>query len=276
MGDRVSVKQFEELPITLDVGYKIERVECGWEHTIVTAKNAQGEKKLYGCGRNHDGELGLGDRDNIQQFEALPINMAEGYHIERVECGGFHTIVLATNAEGERKLYGCGQNYYGQLGLGNRGHVNQFEELLITLDVGYQIEAVECGGSRTIVTAKNAEGGQKLYGCGWNEGGQLGMGGSRNIQQFEALPVNLAEGYRIERVECGDLYTIVTVKNAEGGQKLYGCGENYNGPYSMSSRCNIKQFEELSFREHILRRLVEKERQEEHSYNIQKKQSCNV
>jgi hypothetical protein len=268
LGGRSNIQQFEALPITLEAGYRIERVECGNFHTIVTARGSQGEQKLYGCGLNVDGQLGLGGRRNIQQFEALPINMAEGYQIERVECGFERTIVTAKNSQGEQKLYGCGQNHYGQLGMGGRRNIKHFEALPINLAEGYQIERVECGWQHTIVMAKNVKGDMKLYGCGSNEKGQLGLGGRRNIQQFEALPINLAEGYQIERVECGWQHTIVMAKNVKGDMKLYGCGSNSSGQLDLGDRKDIKQFEEIPVREQILRSLVEKERGEEHSYNL--------
>ena len=159
-----------------------------------------------------------------------------------------------------------GDKERGQLGLGDRRNIQQFEALPINLAEGYQIETVECSGYYSIVTAKNAQGEQKLYGCGRNVDGQLGMGGRRNIEQFEALPINLAEGYQIETVECGGSRTIVMATNSQGEQKLYGCGSNASGQLGLANRSYYK-FEELPCREHILKSLVEEERQKECSYN---------
>ena len=240
LGDRRNIQQFEALPINLAEGYHIETVESGGQHTVVTAKNAQGEQKVYGCGSNYEGELGLGARGRIKQFEESTINLEAGYHIERVECGRGYIIVLATNAEGEHKLYGCGWNEGGQLGMGGSRNIQQFEALPINLAEGYRIERVECGDKHTIVTVKNAEGGQKLYGCGSNAKGQLGLGNRKEIKHFEALPINMAGDYKIERVEYGYEHTIVTAKNSQGEQKLYGCGSNKYGQLDMGDRVSVK------------------------------------
>jgi hypothetical protein len=93
------------------------------------------------------------------------------------------------------------------------------------------------------------------------------LGARKKIEQFEALAINLAEGYQIERVEFGQYHTIVMVENAQGDKKIYGCGSNNDGQLGMGDRRGVKQFEELPFREQILKRLVEKERKEECSYH---------
>jgi alpha-tubulin suppressor-like RCC1 family protein len=70
---------------------------------------------LYVWGYNKDGELGLGDTDN--RFAPI-LNSYDKLKWKYIDSNGFDysfTIGLASNSD----LYSWGNNYYGQLGLGN-------------------------------------------------------------------------------------------------------------------------------------------------------------
>ena len=46
---------------------------------------------LWGCGRNADGQLGLGDTIDRSTFTLIGINTND---IKSVYCGSYHTIIL--------------------------------------------------------------------------------------------------------------------------------------------------------------------------------------
>jgi hypothetical protein len=91
---------------------KIVDIACGNEHTIILTEN-----KLYACGSNSKGQLGLGH--NRDQSSPQEIISFKNEKVKQIECGGFHTFVLT-----ERYLYGFGENDYGQLGIGNKENQN--------------------------------------------------------------------------------------------------------------------------------------------------------
>ena len=65
----------------------------------------------YAFGENRSGELGLGHRDKVTKPQKLIFDEP----IKSIICGGWHTICLTL----EGNLYSWGDNYHGQLGLGN-------------------------------------------------------------------------------------------------------------------------------------------------------------
>jgi alpha-tubulin suppressor-like RCC1 family protein len=91
---------------------KIIDIACGNEHTIILT-----EKKLYACGSNNKGQLGLGH--NRDQSSPQEIVSFKNEKVKQIECGGFHTFVLT-----EKYLYGFGENDFGQLGIGNKENQN--------------------------------------------------------------------------------------------------------------------------------------------------------
>ena len=66
---------------------------------------------LWGCGRNNNGQLGLGDTTNRNTFTEITTNTDD---IKQVCCGGYHTFILKNDGT----LWGCGTNISGRLGSG--------------------------------------------------------------------------------------------------------------------------------------------------------------
>ena len=78
------------------------------EHSLILKNDGT----LLGCGRNAEGQLGLGDTTNRTTFTQVTTNTD---NIKSVCCGYDHTFIL----KNDNTLWGCGGNQYGQLGLGN-------------------------------------------------------------------------------------------------------------------------------------------------------------
>ena len=58
---------------------------------------------LWGCGRNNNGQLGLGDTTNRNTFTQITTNAD---NIKSVYCGENHTLILKNDGT----LWGCGDN----------------------------------------------------------------------------------------------------------------------------------------------------------------------
>ena len=91
-------------------------VYCGYNHTLILKNNGT----LWGCGLNNYGQLGLGDTDNRSTFTIIGINTND---IKSIYCGGEHTIILKNDGT----LWGCGNNLYGQLGVGDTNYRTIFK-----------------------------------------------------------------------------------------------------------------------------------------------------
>jgi len=197
-------------------------------HTIVIKNDGE----LYGCGRNSSGQLGLGytTPSDTSPFGILTLTLIPviaGKTPVAVSCGESHTIVLMSDGT----LYGCGKNYYGQLGLGaGAGNGNQptlteitlIKETLNGQEVSISSKtpvAVSCGQNYTVVLMSNGE----LYGCGYNTYGQLGLDAGAGSQPSLTKMIEIAGKIPVA-VSCGASHTLVLMSDGE----IYGCGYNKN------------------------------------------------
>ena len=57
---------------------------------------------LWGCGRDYEGQLGLGDNSDRTTFTKITTNADD---IKSVYCGGYHTFILKNDGT----LWGCGR-----------------------------------------------------------------------------------------------------------------------------------------------------------------------
>ena len=76
-----------------------------------------------------------------------------------------HSLIL----KNDNTLWGCGYNYYGNLGLGDTINRNVFTQIITNTD---NIKEIYCGGAHTIVLKNDGT----LWGCGLNAHSQLGLG----------------------------------------------------------------------------------------------------
>ncbi|KAH7637977.1 hypothetical protein HUG17_9081 [Dermatophagoides farinae] len=76
------------------------------------------ESDIYSWGLNDFGQLGLGDRKNRDTpcLVAFPNDDSINIRIKEIVAGDRHSLFLFENGQ----LWGCGFNYNGELGLGNR------------------------------------------------------------------------------------------------------------------------------------------------------------
>ena len=123
---------------------------------------------VYGCGDNRTGQLGLGYTgdsagENVNGVIQYPTNITGD--VIKVAGGDTHTIFLKTNGD----VYTAGGNTYGELGMGYSGDNNpNVYPIKITGDC---ID-IASTSEDSIFVKSNGE----AYGCGSNNGGQLGVG----------------------------------------------------------------------------------------------------
>jgi len=133
--------------------FKPTQVVAGWGHTSILLEDG----RLMMCGRNYQGQLGLGDPAHFPTNErghpfqpqfAIVTGIAHKRVIQ-VACGGEHSVALCDDND----LYTVGAGNRGQLG---QGHLNGCTEPKLSLPLrndGRELKQIACGNNCTLVLA---------------------------------------------------------------------------------------------------------------------------
>jgi alpha-tubulin suppressor-like RCC1 family protein len=128
----------------------IDQLVCGSYHTLLLTKQG----KLYSCGFNSSGQLGIGDRTNHKAMQLINPAYYDHETIRQVASGSIHSVLLTTN----NRLFFTGSTSYNQYPPSQSDRFKEFT------DVNYTIERVICEGYSTLLLTDQ---GEILY-CGKN------------------------------------------------------------------------------------------------------------
>jgi len=212
----------------------ISAIVCGGYSTICLTNNG----KVYSRGGNNSGQLGLGDNNNRSVLTLITTTTVGGtptafnnLTISAIASGGYHTLFLTNNG----KVYSCGTNNFGQLGL-NDATDRSVPTLITTTTVGgtptafnnLTISAIAGGRYHTIFLTNDG----KVYSCGGGEYGQLGLGDTTNRSTPTLITTTTVGGtptafnnLTISAIACGYQFTLFLTN----GGKVYACGLNSDG-----------------------------------------------
>ena len=164
---------------------------------------------VYATGLNDDGQLGLGN--DISYNTPQLISNISNLTIGSVSAGYRHTLFLADDG----KVYSCGLNDDGQLGLGNDISYNTPQ--LISDISNLTITAVSASTDHSLFLTHDG----RVYSCGGNRSGQLGLGNNTNFN----TPQLITDISNITAITSGPYYTFLLGSN----KRIYGVGLN-TGP----------------------------------------------
>ncbi|KAJ5080509.1 regulator of chromosome condensation [Anaeramoeba ignava] len=141
---------------------------------------------------------------------------------------GIYSIYLLTS---NQNAYGIGSNQFGQLGFDSETLQETEKPILMMKNVS----KIFSGNSSDSVFLLNPN--QELFGCGYNQYVQLGLGElvkETKIQKLTKIQ-NIPKGKIID-IQCGFYHSIMLIENENENQnenpkrKLYSCGHyQYNG-----------------------------------------------
>ena len=175
--------------------FNITNIVCGYHYHIIQAND-----KLYSCGVNNYGQLGLNhyvDIFDVPRQIDFKKNVNDPFVIKKISCGCRHTMILTNYG-----LYGCGDNSFKQICLSH----NKYNTLnKINID---NVLNISCGDFHTMIQTSNG-----YYLCGLNVNGQLGIQGIDYSQQL--IKINISN---IIDVQCGPFYTAI---NSVSGVYIY-------------------------------------------------------
>ncbi len=121
-------------------------------------------------------------------------------------------------------LWGCGNNDYGQLGLGDTSNRETFTQITNNTD---NIKSIYCSHFHTIILKNDGT----LWGCGRNNLGQLGLGDTTHRYIFTQITTNVSD---IKSIYCGQSHTIILKNDGT----LWGCGRNDLGELGLGDTDN--------------------------------------
>ncbi|KAL9651614.1 hypothetical protein ABK040_001559 [Willaertia magna] len=194
-------------------GEKLCLIALGGSHTVLITNT----NRIFVLGKNQNGQLGLGHNDDVDHPTELKFEPFLEDNVYSVSCGDRHTIFLTKKG----KLYSCGSNFNGQLGLGHNSNVNT-PKLCDVLSCKKAISVV-CGSRHTVlITGKG-----KLYTVGSNAFGQLGHGDFKDQCYFKKIE-NM--DWNCIQCSCRENVNVCLSSNFSvytwGGKMFNGSGEN--------------------------------------------------
>ena len=170
---------------------------------------------VYSWGFNKNGQLGHGDMMNHRNPEV--VKSLSGHTVVSVATGRFHSLFLTD----EGKVFACGKNDCGQLGIGKKQESVSTPTLVAYK--GDDIVQIACGDAFSLLL--NAEG--VIYACGTPEHGQLGNGSEgkqiekrKEVFAYEYSPIPLTSF--IEK-DDGDV-----ISHGQPHFKKIACGPNHS------------------------------------------------
>lgn len=163
----------------------IKQIKCSQGHALLLTS----QNRCFAWGSNEFGQLGLGDDDDYKEspiaLDLSCLKLTPDDWIIHIDCGMSHTVILTKQG----RIFACGGNENGQLGLGDNEDRNIPTELnLYSLNIkaGDHIIDIHCGCKNTIIFTEHG----RCFACGYNEEGQLGLGNTedKNILVEVFLP----------------------------------------------------------------------------------------
>ncbi|XP_065203176.1 X-linked retinitis pigmentosa GTPase regulator-like [Planococcus citri] len=205
---------------------KVKHVACGRVHTVFTTENG----KVYSCGCNTDGQLGIGDSEMLD-YVALPMFVTElEDEIIQVSAGSQHSALLTAKGT----VYVWGSNSDGQLGL-VQSDVSIYADPT-QLNIPETIVQVNCGYYHTGFVTDSGD----LLLCGNCENGKLGINDHDQKEQW--IPTKTSIPAKIISVACGSHHTIALTDNG----KCYVCGDNTYGQSGLDDVSSTEKWTEVS------------------------------
>ena len=236
----VLIKEYYD--ITLDARHdysniKIDKISCGYNHSLFLTR----EGHVYSCGRNKYGTLGL---DSLDESIKTPTLITTYYdsdsksitykRIKITEISSGHSHILLLTSEG--RVYSCGYNMFGQLGLDTSGSgEDKFTPTLIRTyyDSNYvshnydsiRITKISCCYHSLFLTSDG-----RVYSCGLNSNGQLGLGtfGSGEDKSTPTLITGLSN---VTEISAGDSHNLFLTSEGH----VYSCGWNKYGQLGLGT-----------------------------------------
>ena len=202
--------------VTTNINNDVKQIACGYYHTFILNNDGS----VWVCGRNNNGQSGLGDATDITTFTKVTND------VKQIACGEYHTIILKTDGS----IWSCGKNNNGQLGLGDKTVKTTFTK--VTTNINNDVKQIACGHSHTIILKNDGS----LWSCGYNSRGHLGLGDTTDKTTFTKVTTNINND--VKQIACGQNHTVILKTDGN----VYACGYNSNGQLGLGNTIDCTSF----------------------------------
>jgi alpha-tubulin suppressor-like RCC1 family protein len=216
--------------IIIKVYYYFKKVE-EFNNFIATGKYGKKCKiivgKVYSCGYNKYGQLGLNSTNDKEEPQLIQTYYGNGdaITITKIACGSSYSLFLTNDG----RVYSCGYNYYGQLGLNYTYEQINYKTTPKIIETFYdneiKITKIACGSSHSLFLTNDG----RVYSCGYNYYGQLGLN-STNNQKAPQLIQTFYNKITITEIAGGAYHSLFLTNEGY----VYSCGYNYKGQLGLN------------------------------------------
>ncbi|RBP99879.1 hypothetical protein CRD59_02275, partial [Bifidobacterium xylocopae] len=213
-------------PVTLNApenaGTRFTRVVSGSDFSVGLGADGL----LYAWGSNYKGQLGDGsyrpaaagkaEVAGVSSVSPVRVRTPVGVTFSRVVAGPQSALALGSDGS----VYGWGVNW-GELGDGS--DVNRGAPVRFGSPKGVRIVGLAAGDYHALALGDDG----KLYVSGYDNAGQLGVGGGNRVSP---VVLDAPAGHRFVRVAAGGMYSLALTEDG----RLYAWGANGQGQLGMS------------------------------------------
>ena len=224
LGDDNNRTMFNQ--VTTNINNDVKQIACGQYHTLLLKNDGS----LWACGSNTNGQLGLGSTTNYKIFNKVTTNINSD--VKEMACGDYHTFILKNDGS----LWSCGNNKYGQLGLGTNDSDIHSTFTQVTTNINNDVKQIACGDSYTFILKNDGS----LWSCGYNQYSRLGLGDTDDRTTFTQVTTNINND--VKQVACGKDFTLILKTNGS----LWSCGRNDKGQLGLGDTTNRNTFTQVT------------------------------
>jgi alpha-tubulin suppressor-like RCC1 family protein len=211
------------------------QISAGGNHSLALDEYGN----VWSCGDNGYGQLGLGggatrtnkvslgDNKNRNKFTKTKLN-----NIQQISAGKYHSLAL----DNQGNVWSCGNNDYGQLGLGGGATRTNSVSLgddknrnVFTKTNMKNVVAISAGSLHSLALDKSGN----VWSCGDNEEGQLGLGNNTKTNVFTKTNIN-----NVVAISTGSYYSLALDSNGN----IWSCGWNKDGQLGLGGKKNRNLF----------------------------------
>ncbi len=208
-------------------------IACGGSYTLFLCYDGT----VYGTGETGSGQLGLFDGNNGDTNFYVPSQIDANYFssdVGMIFCGYDKSFFVCSNGD----VYGCGYNFYGELGLGTTSNYYEYTPVQITFFSGKTVNYIQGTDQFTIFVCDD----KSVYGSGNNSKGQLGDGSIQLVITPTLYTTLSTFSNTITSISYSREFSLFL----DGSGHVYGTGHNYYGNLGLGHNDDVSGLTQIT------------------------------